>query len=43
MVCTVEPGAYLPGVGGARIEDVVAVTADGGQRLTTTPRDVVVI
>lgn len=43
MVCTVEPGVYLPGVGGARIEDVVAVTADGGQRLTTTPRDVVVI
>lgn len=43
MVCTVEPGVYLPGVGGARIEDVVAVTADGAQRLTTTPRDVVVI
>lgn len=43
MVCTVEPGVYLPGVGGARIEDVVAVTADGAERLTTTPRDVIVV
>lgn len=42
-VCTVEPGVYLPGVGGARIEDVVAVTADGAERLTTTPRDVIVV
>lgn len=43
MVCTVEPGVYLPGVGGARIEDVVAVTADGAERLTTTPRDVIAV
>lgn len=42
-VCTVEPGVYLPEVGGARIEDVVAVTAHGAERLTTSPRDVVVI
>lgn len=43
MVCTVEPGVYLPGIGGARIEDVVAVTADGAERLTTTPRDVIAV
>lgn len=43
MVCTVEPGVYLPDVGGARIEDVVAVTAHGAERLTTTPRDVIVV
>lgn len=42
MVCTVEPGAYLPGLGGARIEDTVAVTTDGAARLTQSPRDVVV-
>ena len=39
MTFTVEPGVYLPGVGGVRIEDDVAVTADGGQTLTTLSRD----
>lgn len=38
MVVTVEPGIYLPGVGGIRIEDDVLVTADGRRRLSTLPR-----
>lgn len=39
-VITVEPGVYLPGRGGVRIEDTVAVTADRSPRcLTTSPRD----
>ena len=38
MVFTVEPGVYVPGVGGARVEDDVAVTETGIDVLTTFPR-----
>jgi len=38
MVVTIEPGVYLPGKFGIRIEDMVAVTPTGGQVLTPAPK-----
>jgi Xaa-Pro aminopeptidase len=37
-VVTVEPGIYLPGFGGVRIEDMVLVTRDGCRNFTKTPK-----
>ncbi|MEV5434350.1 aminopeptidase P family protein [Streptomyces sp. NPDC052701] len=43
MCFSVEPGIYLPGRFGVRIEDIVAVTEDGGRRLNTTTREMVIV
>ena len=43
MVCTVEPGIYLEGLLGVRIEDTVLVTDTGCERLTTYPRSLQVV
>jgi Xaa-Pro aminopeptidase len=39
MVVTLEPGVYLGGVGGIRLEDDFAVLSHGAERITTAPRD----
>jgi Xaa-Pro aminopeptidase len=43
MVFTIEPGIYIPGWGGVRIEDIVGVTADGCAMLTAIPKDLVIV
>jgi Xaa-Pro dipeptidase len=43
MVYTVEPGIYLPGRGGVRIEDDMLVTADGSDSLTSYSRELTIL
>jgi Xaa-Pro aminopeptidase len=43
MVFSIEPGIYVPGFGGVRIEDTVAVTADGCVILTKAPKNLIVL
>ncbi|MEV5985352.1 aminopeptidase P family protein [Streptomyces sp. NPDC052051] len=43
MCFSVEPGIYLPGRFGVRIEDIVTVTEDGGRRLNTTAREMALV
>lgn len=43
MPVTVEPGVYLEGRGGVRIEDTLVVRPDGPELLTTTTKDLVVL
>ncbi|MFD5252760.1 M24 family metallopeptidase [Streptomyces bobili] len=43
MCFSVEPGVYLPGRFGVRIEDIVTVTEDGGRRLNDTTRELVIV
>ena len=38
MVLTIEPGIYVPGVAGVRIEDDILVTENGHVRLSNYPK-----
>lgn len=41
MVVTVEPGIYIPHVGGCRIEDDIVITDSGNNRLTFAPKELI--
>jgi Xaa-Pro aminopeptidase len=41
MIITVEPGIYIPGLGGVRIEDMVLVTADGCRLLSSVDKELI--
>lgn len=43
MVVTVEPGIYLPGIGGVRIEDDIIMTQNGNERLTHSTKELLIL
>ena len=42
-VCSAEPGIYLPGKFGVRIEDVTVLTADGCENITRSPKNLIIV
>ncbi|PEK71209.1 Xaa-Pro dipeptidase [Bacillus pseudomycoides] len=43
MAVTVEPGIYIPGVGGVRIEDDIIVTSEGNEVITKSPKELIIL
>lgn len=43
MVVTIEPGVYLPGIGGVRIEDDILITATGNEKLTHSTKELIIL
>ncbi|ASN07309.1 M24 family metallopeptidase [Virgibacillus necropolis] len=43
MTITIEPGVYLPGIGGGRVEDVLLITEDGCEVLTPSTKELVIV
>jgi len=43
MCVTLEPGIYVPGLGGVRIEDDVLVTKNGLKRFTHSTKDLIIL
>ena len=42
-VISVEPGLYVPGIGGVRIEDLVVLREGGCENLTTSPKELLIV